>query len=577
MERELARLNAHLDETLAGHGRVVFVTGGPGRGKTALLAEFGRRATEAHANLLVASGNCNAYSGVGDPYLPFREVMVVLTGDVEARWLAGTVTTTQARRVWDALPVAIQSLLRYGPSVTGPLVGEQALLSRAALWCATTAGGPHSPAWLDRLRRRIEHRRPDSARTDQSHLFQQVTNLLRNLAESHPLLLVLDDLQWADTASISLLFHLGRRLEGARILIAGAYRPVEVSLNQGGERHPLEKVLSEFKRIYGDVWLDLANVDELERRRFVDCLLETEPNRLGEAFRRVLTEHTGGHSLFTAELLRAMQARGDLFRDEAGRWTHGPVLDWQTLPARVEGVIEERVGRLEPELRQILSVASVEGEAFTVQVVAQVRGMEEGQLLHRLAQDLARQHRLVMEQAEVRIGPRRLSRFKFGHVLVQNYLYQQLGQGQRRLLHGQVAAALESCYGEQVDAFAVQLADHHDRAGNDGRALFYLTRAAENAHRVYANDEAYRHYTRAIEAAERVSADAETVTRLYVGRGRVCQGLGEFEGVLADYEAALQLADGTDDPAVERLEWRALLGLGRLWASRDYSRAHDHF
>jgi DNA-binding SARP family transcriptional activator/tetratricopeptide (TPR) repeat protein len=541
-ERELARLNAHLDETLAGHGHAVFVTGGPGRGKTAFLAEFGRRAMEANPDLLVASGNCSAYSGVGDPHLPFREVMAMLTGDVEARWLAGAISTVQARRLWNALPLAIQSLLHHGPHVTGPLVAGQALLSRAALWCTIAAAGPQGAAWLHRLRRRVEQRRSNPEGMEQSHLFQQVTNLLRNLAESYPLVLVLDDLHWADTASISLLFHLGRRLEGARILIAGAYRAEEVALGRGGEQHPLEKVLSEFKRTYGEVWLDLAETGESERRHFVDALLETEPNRLGEEFRRELFGRAGGHPLFTIELVRAMQERGDV-----------------------------------PKLREILSVASVEGEAFTVRVVAQVQGMEEGALLRRLAQDLARRHRLVMERAEVQIGPRRLSRFNFGHALVQNYLYQQLSWGEQRLLHGKVAAALESCYGEEVDGFAVQLAHHHSKAGDDGRALHYFTRAAEDAHRVYANEEAYTHYTRAIKAARKVSADAESVLGLYLGRGRVCRTLGDFEGALADCEAALQLVGSTGEGAFELLEWRALIDLGKLWASRDYSRAHDCF
>jgi adenylate cyclase len=272
-----------------------------------------------------------------------------------------------------------------------------------------------------------------------------------------------------------------------------------------------------------------------------------------------------------------MQARGDLIRDEAGRWTQGPVLDWQTLPAQVEGAIEERIARLEPELREILSVASVEGEDFTVQVVAQIQRMDERRLLRRLAGDLDRRHRLVTEQAELQIGSGRIGRFKFGHVLVQTYLYQQLGQGERRLLHGEVAAALENCYGEQAGEFAVQLAHHYHRAGQDGRALPYFTRAAENATRAYANDEAYAHYTCAIEAAGRVPVDAASATRLHLGRGLVCETLGDFEGALADYELALQVARTAGEPGIEHLEWRALLGLGRLWASRDYHCAHDCF
>ena len=570
-ERELARLDHFLEGALAGQGQVVFVTGGPGRGKTALLAEFARRAMRQHPSLLAASGNCNAYSGVGDPYLPFREVLDMLTGDVEGRWASGLIASDHARRLWSALPQTVQALLDHGPHVAPALVSGKGLLTRA------TAAAPEGAPWLQLLEGQVARQAAAAEGLEQSHLFQQVTNVLRSLAQAYPLLLIMDDLQWVDTASVGLLFHLGRRLDGARILIVGTYRPVEVALGRGGERHPLEKLLGEFKRTYGDAWLDLADVEEPEQRRFVDALLETEPNCLGEGFRRALTEHTGGHPLFTVELLEAMQRRGDLIRDEAGHWTQALVLDWETLPARVEGVIEERVGRLEPELREILSVASVEGETFTVPVLAQVQGMKERQLLRRLAQELERRHGLVLEQADVQIGPRRFCRFKFGHTLVQNYLYQQLGQAERRLLHTDVAAALENCYGEQADEFAVQLAHHYYSAGDDRQALSWFTQAAENASRVHANDEAYAHYTRALELAQRVSVDPASVIRLYLGHGLVCQTLGDFEGALADYESALHLARSAGEDNVEHLEWRALVDLGRLWTARDYSCAHDRF
>jgi len=117
-----------------------------------------------------------------------------------------------------------------------------------------------------------------------------------------------------------------------------------VSLGRGGERHPLEPVLNELKRYLGDVWVDLAQTEKAEGRQFVDALLDSEPNRLGEGFRQALFRHTGGHPLFTIELLREMQERGDLIEDE-GRWVEGPTLNWGALPARVQGVIEERIGR----------------------------------------------------------------------------------------------------------------------------------------------------------------------------------------------------------------------------------------
>ena len=98
-ERELAQLDGFLDKALAGQGQVVFVTGDAGQGKTALIQEFARRAQAAHPDLVVASGNGNAHTGIGDPYLPFREVLGLLTGDVEARWAAGAISREQARRL----------------------------------------------------------------------------------------------------------------------------------------------------------------------------------------------------------------------------------------------------------------------------------------------------------------------------------------------------------------------------------------------------------------------------------------------------------------------------------------------
>jgi adenylate cyclase len=565
-ERELARLAALADRAMQGTGCVAFVTGGPGQGKSALLGAFVRRAMAAHPDLLVARGDCNATSGAGDPYLPFRDVMAMLTGDLEARLAASAISRDHARRLWAALPCVMAALLRLGSSLIGTLLDGDALLSRLADAASGLDG------WSDPLRTLAERARSGANDLEQSFLFEQCTRVLRDVAEQHPLALVLDDVQWADNASIGLLFHLGRRLAraGNRILILCAYRPEEVGPGRGGERHPLEKVLHEFKRTFGDVWVDLDLADQVEGRRFVDAFLDTEPNRLEETFRAALFHRTAGHPLFTIELLRAMQERGDLVRDEAdGAWIQGPELDWQALPARVEAAIEARVDHLEPGLREIASVASVEGEQFTAQVVATVQGAAEKPLLRDL-QKLETVHHLIRERGEVQMGSRRSASYRFGHVLIQEYLYQHLSQGERRLLHGQVAAALESFYGEQQGQAAVQLAHHFLKAGDDGPALRYSALAAESAARRYAHQEAITLYTQAITLAQSAAPDVATLAGLHCKRGLAHETLGSFEPARADYETALQAGQTAGE---RRVEWRALLDLGRLWASRDYNRA----
>jgi adenylate cyclase len=541
-ERELAWLAESLNQAIEGQGHVLFVTGGPGQGKTALLGEFARRAMDAHPALLVARGSCNAYAGVGDPYLPFREVMGLLTGDVEPLWAAGAISHDQARRLWQALPVAVEALVAHGPHVVPTLVLGEALLARAEMACSTAP-------WLMRLRESVEQGRAGSDRLQQSYLFQQVSNVLHALAKVHPLLLILDDLQWVDRTSIGLLFHLGRRLAGHRILIAGAYRPEEVDLNHfstgQGELHPLEKVLNEFKCQFGDVWLDLGQAKEAEGRGFVNAFLDTEPNRFGLAFREALHRHTGGHPLFTVELLRTMQERGDLVQKE-GHWVEGPALDWDVLPARVEAVIEERVGRLEEELRELLTVASVEGEEFTAQVLARVEDISERQLLRTLSRELEKHHRLVREDGELQVGRQRLSRYQFVHALFQSFLYHRLGAGERRLLHRQIAAVLEALYEgcpEELAAIAPQLARHY--AGDAERERHYARLAGERAAAHFANAEAVSYFSQALDLTP--EKDLDTRYDLLLAREKVYDLQGEREAQQRDLLTLEELAQALDD------------------------------
>jgi tetratricopeptide (TPR) repeat protein len=285
-------------------------------------------------------------------------------------------------------------------------------------------------------------------------------------------------------------------------LIVGTYRPEDVAQGRGGERHPLASVASEFKRYYGDTWVDLDQAAVAEGRQFVDALLDTEPNRLDENFRQALFLHTRGHSLFTIELLRDMQERGDLLQDETGRWIEGSSLSWDALTARVEGVIEKRIGRLAEGLREILAVASVEGVDFTAQVIARVQEIRERRLLRDLSRELGKRHRLVQEREELKIGSQLLSRYRFAHALFQQYLYNGLSAGERRLLHGEVAQVLEELYGDQVKEMAVQLARHFREAGIAEQAIDYLLQAGDKAIEVFAWQEARESYETSLEFLE---------------------------------------------------------------------------
>jgi predicted ATPase/DNA-binding SARP family transcriptional activator len=503
-EAELSQLDRHLDKALAGHGRVVFVTGDAGSGKTALVQEFARRAQEARPGLVSAAGHGNAQTGIGDPYLPFREILCLLTGDIEAQWAAGAMTREQARRLWQMLPVAAQALAEDGPDLIDTFVPRSTLLKRAVAYGANRKDG------LRRLTKPGERKLdavPAVAGILQSDLFEQYSRVLQALAKRSPLLLVLDDLQWADLGSISLLFHLGRQLAGHRILILGTYRPEEIALGRPdptrgagqSERHPLEPVVSEFQRDFGDITVNLGTT---AGREFVDALLDSEPNRLDNAFREMLYRQTRGHPLFTAELLRGLQEQGNLLQDPEGRWVVGPALDWEALPARVEAVVAERVNRLPENLRAALQVASVEGETFTAEVVAQVQAANERDLVMRLSRDLDKRHRLVRAQGIQRMDGRRVSQYRFRHIVFQRYLYGSLDEIERAYLHESVGDTLEALYKSQPEtmlAIAGQLAWHFQEAGMVEKAIHYLHQAGERAVQLSAYQEARAHLTMAVE------------------------------------------------------------------------------
>ncbi len=510
-ENELRQLQHLLDEANAARAQIVFIAGEAGAGKSTLVQEFVRRAQETDAEVVAAIGECNAQTGAGDAYLPFRQVLTALTGAPEDKASAQAVSTTNSARLKEFVRVSGETLLEVGPDLVGIFVPGASLFVKLATKAAT-----HSK-WADTLREQLgKPEKPGvNPALDQEKILEQYTNVLQALAQEHTLILILDDLQWADSASLNLLFHLARQLKASRVLLVGAYRPDDVALGRGGERHPLEPILNELKRYNGDIVIDLGATRANEGRAFVDALVDAEPNRLDERFRAELFARTGGHPLFAVELLRNLQERGDLVRDAKEEWIQKESLDWNALPARVEGVIEERLARLAENLREDLTVASVMGVDFVAQVIARVQQVPERELVKQLARELDKRHRLVEEQGEVRVGKLFLTQYRFTHALFQQFLYNELRASERRILHGEVGNALEALYEGQAGEMAVQLARHFEEAGDDSKTMEYSLRAAEAARQIYAFPEARGHFARALEALKRLP-DTEEYRRRHI-------------------------------------------------------------
>jgi predicted ATPase len=535
-EGELARLEYFLEQTLGGRGQIVFVVGEAGSGKTALVQAFAENASRESNDLVVALGHCSAHSNIADPYLPFREILGVLSG-VEEQASRGLSAGTS--RLGSLASRTAQVLVEVGPDLVGSIVPGATLLAKIGKVVVQKVG------WLDKLERLVlnkSHAIPQAA-MEQGRIFEQYANVLKTLAKDQPLLIILDDLHWADEASIGLLFHLSRRIEHNSILLIGTYRSHEIGLHSG-ERHPLERVLNEIKRQAGSVWIDLDQTQKAEKRAFVDQWLDSDPNELGEEFRQALFEHTEGNPLFTIELLRTLKERGDLVQNAQGRWVQRASLIWDSLPVRIEGVVEERLGRLDENQRELLRAASVEGESFIAEALALVQQAPLRPLLRELSQNLEKHHRLVQERGELKVGQNLLTGYSFAHALFQDYLYRELGTGERRLLHGELAQVLGQLYAGYTQEIAAQLAWHYDQSGQAQKAAEYLIIAAQLANQQGAPREARRFTDRALELT---GESEELYWQALVTRHTALLRLGDRKALQDDSEALVGLSQRLHD------------------------------
>jgi tetratricopeptide (TPR) repeat protein len=512
-----------------------------------------RRAQEANSDLIAAVGECNAQTGAGDPYLPFRQVLTVLTGAEDPKATTGKVNATNAARLKEFVRISGETLLAVGPDLVGIFIPGAALLAKVA----TTVAKQSKVA--DKLAERVKSAEKGAidSSLDQERIFEQYAAVIAALSQQRALILILDDLHWADGASLNLLFHLARQLDDSRVLIVGTYRPDDVALGRlsttsgRAERHPFEPILNEIRRYAGDVVIDLGAAQVDEGRELVDALVDAEPNRLDADFREQLYARTEGHPLFTVELLRTLEERGDLVKDAGGRWVQSAALDWEALPARVEGVIAERFGRLTDEARETLTIGSVMGRDFAAQVIAQVQKVPERELVKQLARELDKRHHLVQEAGEARVGKQFLSWYRFAHVLFQQYLYNDMSAGERRLLHGDVGNVLEMLYAGHTDEIAAELARHYQEAGEDEKAIAYLIQAGDGAFRVYAQSEAIAYTSRALDLGRSGVATHEQLQHLYTQRGRAYELSDRYDQALANYEEMQALAQTRRDRPLE--------------------------
>jgi len=482
-DRERGALLAALAQLCDGRGGLVLIGGEAGVGKSRLVAEA--RRADAARGVDWLEGRTLSF-GREMSYWPFLEIL--------RRWCAIADDDGEPES-WAKLAGRV-----------GELFGADA--PQVLPYLATLMALPVRGELAERVRY-LDSRAIGTQVTLSTH------RLVERLAARRPLVLVFEDLHWADASSLELLEHLLPLTGRVPLLVIGLSRP--------GEEDALPRLR---RRVAGaaeqptEIRLDSLAADESS------LLLQHLVGRgaLDARTSALLVDRAEGNPFFLEELVRSLIATGALARDAQGRLRPTPALEREAIPETVQGVIMARFDRLEDELKEVLRVAAVVGRVFLQRVLEAISDAPAGleRELDELTQlELIRQRRRLPELEYI-----------FKHVLVQEATYQSILAQRRRELHGQVGACIERLFPERLEEFYGLLAHHYAEAEDWEKTRRYLRLAGDEAGRIAADQEALAYYRRALESfGERLDA---------LERAHLERSIGEALFRLGQHEPAIE-------------------------------------
>ncbi len=499
-EPEMRKLEALLDQSIEGTGRVVFITGEPGIGKTSLSDEFLRRTRRQRPGLLISRGRCVEQYGTGEAYLPFLDAMGGLLQMPGRERIAAVMRT-------------------YAPT-----------------WCMELPTAFASSGSLEKLQQ-------ETIGATKERMMREMGDALGVLANASPIVLLLEDLHWADPSSVDLLRHLCQRIATQRLLIAGTFRPEDVERSG----HPLKSYKVEMAAHQLCEEIALGSWSREHIAEYLDATFV--PNDFPGELTSLIHEKTEGHPLFAANFLQYLSERGDLSKTN-NRWSLvRPVAEMNLeAPESVRGMISKKIDALDAEGRRALQYASVEGTEFHSTVTAKLLGVDEIDLEERLA-DIQKTHRLIETLGEEELPDgATTTRYRFAHALYQNFLYGDLVNKRRIVLHQQAGEQLLKHFGKRAPQIATHLAIHFERGRDFNRAVEYLNHAGDHAAKLYGYAEAERHYTQALKLVEKLPSEsqAKQLCTLYHKRGTVIHAVGNFSQAANDFTKMLEQAQALD-------------------------------
>jgi class 3 adenylate cyclase/tetratricopeptide (TPR) repeat protein len=490
-EAEMATMSDAFKRVAGGEGREVFlISGEAGLGKTTLVAEAARVAFDAGACVLF--GHCE--EDLAAPYQLFAEALGYYVTHAPEDQLVALVETHGSE------------LARLVPALATRLPGL-----------------PPSKA--------------TDTDTERYLLFAAAVGLLAMVSRHQPVVLVLDDMQWADKASLQLLRHLTASEQGMRLLVLGTYRDDELFRS-----HPLLETLAALRRQHGVSRVELAGLDDTGVMALMEATAGHSLDDAAVGLAHAVYRETDGNPFFVSEVLVHLAETGAIFQDASGRWTTIQSIEQVALPDSAREVIGARVGRLGQDAERVLSIAAVIGRDFDLDVLARATNSSHDDLLDIL--EAAAAVALVREIADGQ------GRYNFAHALIQHTLYEDLGPNRRARAHRQVAEALENLYGDRPGARVGELARHWFNATQPidvAKAINYSRQAADAALGALAPADALRYYARARDLYSQVDdPDPALGLDLAIGLGTAQRQTGDpaFRDTLLDAaRRAVELGD----------------------------------
>ena len=439
-----AALAQALKRAGAGEGhQVVFLSGEPGIGKTTLATDLCRTAHDEGATVLY--GACDEL--VASPYRPFAEALSHLIAH-----LSNEVITEHVAAYGGELASLVPELTQRYP----------------ALPAARTAD-PEAERYL---------------------VFQSVVGLLSLASAEAPVILLVDDLHWADKPTLLLLRHLATSAGSAgtsRLLVIGTFRD-----SDRARTALLLDVLASLRRDPSTQRIALTGLDDAAVIALLEAAAGYQMEGTEVELARALRRETDGNPFFVTEVLRHVVESGKIRQNAGGRWIPSSALADAGIPQSLHEVVGQRVARLGDDGTRVLGAAAVIGQEFDLDVLSQVTDLEAEALLDLLEAAAA--------AALVEDVPARPGRFRFAQNIIQEALYQETSTARRAQTHGRVAEALEQLYRDHPGEHLPELARHWAATGRTAdlpRAIGYARHAGEAALAGLAPDEAVRWFTHA--------------------------------------------------------------------------------